>query len=67
MSCNHEHEHEHCCEHEHEHEHCCEHEHEHEYEEGFVDAHIWTDPVYAQGMVKVITDALCRLDGRRVL
>ena len=37
---------------------------EHEYEEGFVDAHIWTDPVYAQGMVKVITDALCRLDGR---
>ena len=32
MSCNHEHEHEHCCEHEHEHEHCCEHEHEHEHE-----------------------------------
>ena len=51
-------------EHEHEHGHEDEHEHEHEYEEGFVDAHIWTDPVYAQGMVKVITDALCRLDGR---
>ena len=51
-------------EHEHEHGHEDEHEHEHEYEEGFVDAHIWTDPVYAQGMVKVITDALCRLDSR---
>ena len=50
--------------HEHEHGHEDEHEHEHEYEEGFVDAHIWTDPVYAQGMVKVITDALCRLDSR---
>ena len=51
-------------EHEHEHGHEDEHEHEHEYEEGFVDAHIWTDPIYAQGMVKVITDALCRLDSR---
>ena len=40
-----------------------EHEHEHEAEQGLVDAHIWTDPVYAQGMVKVIADALCRLDG----
>lgn len=39
------------------------HEHEHEAEQGLVDAHIWTDPVYAQGMVKVIADALCRLDG----
>ena len=34
--------------HEHEHGHEDEHEHEHEYEEGFVDAHIWTDPVYAE-------------------
>lgn len=50
-------------EHEHEHGHEDEHEHEHESEQGFVDAHIWTDPVYAEGMVKVITDALCRLDG----
>ena len=33
-------------EHEHEHGHEDEHEHEHEYEEGFVDAHIWTDPVF---------------------
>ena len=53
--------------HEHEHEHGHEHEHEHEHEaeaeQGLVDAHIWTDPVYAQGMVKVIADALCRLDG----
>lgn len=49
--------------HEHEHEHGHEHEHEHEAEQGLVDAHIWTDPVYAQGMVKVIADALCRLDG----
>lgn len=51
--------------HEHEHEHGHEHEHEHEREaeQGLVDAHIWTDPVYAQGMVKVIADALCRLDG----
>lgn len=40
-----------------------EHEHEREAEQGLVDAHIWTDPVYAQGMVKVIADALCRLDG----
>lgn len=40
-----------------------EHEHEHEAEQGLVDAHIWTDPVYAQGMIKVIADALCRLDG----
>lgn len=50
-------------EHEHEHGHEHEHEHEHEAEQGLVDAHIWTDPVYAQGMVKVIADALCRLDG----
>ena len=55
--------------HEHEHEHGHEHDHEeHEHhpahaEQGLVDAHIWTDPVYAQGMVKVIADALCRLDG----
>lgn len=49
--------------HEHEHEHGHEHEHEHEAEQGLVDAHIWTDPVYAQGMIKVIADALCRLDG----
>lgn len=49
--------------HEHEHGHEHEHEHEHEAEQGLVDAHIWTDPVYAQGMVKVIADALCRLDG----
>lgn len=40
-----------------------EHKHEREAEQGLVDAHIWTDPVYAQGMVKVIADALCRLDG----
>lgn len=53
----HEHEHEHGHEHEHEH------EHEREAEQGVVDAHIWTDPVYAQGMIKVIADALCRLDG----
>ena len=59
----HEHEHEHGHEHEHEHGHEHEHEHEHEAEQGLVDAHIWTDPVYAQGMVKVIADALCRLDG----
>ena len=50
-------------EHEHEHGHEHEHEHEHEAEQGLVDAHIWTDPVYAQGMIKVIADALCRLDG----
>ena len=49
--------------HEHEHGHEHEHEHEREAEQGLVDAHIWTDPVYAQGMVKVIADALCRLDG----
>lgn len=49
--------------HEHEHGHEHEHEHEHEAEQGLVDAHIWTDPVYAQGMIKVIADALCRLDG----
>lgn len=49
--------------HEHEHGHEHEHEHKHEAEQGLVDAHIWTDPVYAQGMVKVIADALCRLDG----
>ena len=42
--------------HEHEHEHGHEHEHEHEREaeQGLV---------YAQGMIKVIADALCRLDG----
>ena len=40
-----------------------EHEHEREAEQGLVDAHIWTDPVYAQGIIKVIADALCRLDG----
>ena len=49
--------------HEHEHGHEHEHEHEREAEQGLVDAHIWTDPVYAQGMIKVIADALCRLDG----
>ena len=55
-----EHEHEH---HHHDHDHEHEHEHEREAEKGLVDAHIWTDPVYAQGMVKVIADVLCRLDG----
>lgn len=49
--------------HEHEHGHEHEHKHEREAEQGLVDAHIWTDPVYAQGMIKVIADALCRLDG----
>ncbi len=45
---------------EHEHE---EHEHEeHEEQDGTVDAHIWTDPVYAEGMVEVIAGALMRLD-----
>ncbi len=49
----------HLAEHEH-HEHGHEH-HDHDHEDA-ADGHIWTNPVYAEGMVKVITEALCRLD-----
>lgn len=48
----------HLAEHEH-HDH--EHEDEHDHEDA-ADGHIWTDPVYAEGMVRVITAELCRLD-----
>lgn len=48
----------HLAEHEH---HGHEHDDEHDHEDA-ADGHIWTDPVYAEGMVRVITDELCRLD-----